>query len=379
MRILHTADWHLGRNFMGISLLEDQSHILEQVFDAVKKYEIDALIVAGDVYEKPSPAEEAVKLFSSFVEKVYEKTKAVIIVIAGNHDSGERIGALARLLDPKRILIRGPLRREEQTLVVDDEYGSVAFSALPYGGIYSAKKIFGDETIKSPEDVLRLEIEAARASKPKDARWVVVAHAFVTGGKPSEGERPLSVGTVEHVPYSLFEGADYTALGHLHRAQVAGKDTIRYSGSPMAFGFDEVDDNKTMTIIELDAQGVSDCKQLQFSPKRKVREVRGILADLVVKAQANPSEDYIRAVLLDEGALVDPISQLRPYYPNILQIAREKKTGASLSNAGRAQSKLDEPKEVINEFVEFVRGQSMSDTEINIVEEILDQPTQEKV
>ena len=380
MRILHTADWHLGKTFRKVSLLEDQRHVLDQVFEAIVKNNIQVLIVAGDIYDKQAPSESSVALFSSFVERVYEKTDAAIIIIAGNHDSGQRLGAFTKLFDRNRILIRGALEREEKPLVLMDDHGPVAFSALPYGEIFAARRAFEDETIRSPEDVLRREVDAARGLRPKDARWVVIAHAFVTGGLPSESERTLSVGTVETVSSSLFDGADYVALGHLHRSQTAGRETIRYSGSPLAFGFDEADTIKTMTLFDLGADGsVHDLSEIAFEPLRKVREVRGLMTDLVVEAENAPSDDYISAVLLDEGAVVEPAAQLRPYYPNILQTLREKKRDLVHATAGRAQSKLDDPMGVIGEFVEFVRGEKPNEAETGVVTQLIDQPVREVV
>ena len=375
MRILHTADWHLGKTFRKVSLLEDQRHVLEQIFNAILENNIQVLIVAGDIYDKQAPSEVSVALFSSFLERVYENTDASIIIIAGNHDSGQRLGAFAKLFDRNRILIRGALEREENPLVLNDDHGPVAFSALPYGEIFAARRAFDDETIRSPEDVLRREVDAARASRPDGTRWIIIAHAFVTGGLPSETERTLSVGTVETVSSSLFDGADYVALGHLHRPQAAGRDTIRYSGSPLAFGFDEADTTKTMTLFDLSADGsLQDFREIAFEPLRKVREVKGLMADLVAEAEKAPSDDYISAVLLDEGAVVEPAAQLRPYYPNILQTLREKKRELVHASAGRASSKLDDPMGVIGEFVEFVRGDKLNEAETGVVGHLIDQP-----
>ena len=380
MRILHTADWHLGKTFRGVSLLEDQQHVLDQVFETIIEQDIQVLIVAGDVYDKPSPSEASVALFSGFVERVYLETTSAIIIIAGNHDSGQRLGAFTKLYDRRRILIRGTLEIEEKPLILEDDHGPVAFSALPYGEIFAARRAFEDESIRSPEDVLRHEVRAARELRPKDARWVIIAHAFVTGGLPSESERKLSVGTVETVSSSLFEAADYVALGHLHRPQRAGHETVRYSGSPLAFGFDEADTVKTMAVFNLDADGaLQDFQEIAFEPLYKVREVRGLLADLVIEAEKAPSEDYISAILLDEGALVEPAAQLRPHYPNILQTLREKRRELVLASAGRANSKLDDPMGVIGEFIEFVRGEKPNVAETKVVTQLLDQPTREAI
>jgi exonuclease SbcD len=380
MRILHTADWHLGKTLRKVSLLDDQRHVLDQIFDAIVENNIQVLIVAGDIYDKQAPSEAAISMFSTFIERVYEKTSAAIIIIAGNHDSGQRLGAFAKLFDRNRILVRGPLEQEERPLALNDDHGSVAFSALPYGEIFAARRTFDDETIRSPEDVLRCEVDAARARVPDGARWVIIAHAFVTGGLPSESERTLSVGTVETVSSSLFDGAEYVALGHLHRAQTAGRDSIRYSGSPLAFSFDEAGTIKSMTLFDLGADGsLQDFREIPFEPLRKVREVRGLMADLLAEAAADPSEDYISAILLDEGALVEPAAQLRHYYPNILQTLREKKRELVHAGAGRANSKLDDPMGVIGEFVEFVRGDKPNEAETGVVSSLIDQPVREPV
>lgn len=380
MKILHTADWHLGRTLRGVSLLDDQAHVLDQIFEAIVARTVDVLIIAGDIYDKASPAELAVKLYSDFIERVYVETDAAIVVIAGNHDSGQRLGAVTKLFDKTRILIRGPLEKNEAPLVLEDKHGPVAFSALPYGEIYAARRVFEDETIRTPEDVLRCQIEAARREKPEAARWIIVAHAFITDCHPSDSERRLAVGTVEMVSQSIFDGADYVALGHLHRPQTAGSEVIRYSGSPLAFGFDEADKSKSMTVFDLEANGsLANLEQIEFKPLRRVREVRGLLADLVAEAQASPSQDLICAVLLDDGALVEPAAQLRPFYPNILQTLREKKQNLVISAAGRAQSKLDDPVNVIAEFIDYVRGEKPNEIERSVVAKLIDEPIREEI
>lgn len=380
MRVLHTADLHLGKTLRGLSLHDDQAHVLDQIFRTVVSERVDVLIVAGDVYDKASPSEAAVKLYSDFLERVYRETGAAIVVIAGNHDSGQRLGTASRLFDPERILVRGPVSGEEPPLILEDGAGPVAISALPYAEIYAARRAFADEDIRSPEDVLRAQIAAARAHVPEDARWIIVAHAFVTDCLPTDSERTLSVGAVETVPASIFDGAHYVALGHLHRPQSAGSDTIRYSGSPLAFGFDEAGGTKSMTVFDLDADGrVVGPKSVAFEPLRYVRELKGFLADLVAEAAEHPSDDYIRAILLDEGALIEPAAQLRPYYPNILQTLRETTRELVMASAGRAQSRLDDPIGVIGEFLEYVRGEGASARELNVTKEVLDRPVMEEV
>jgi len=379
MRILHTADWHLGKTFKGQSLLEDHAHVLEQIFNIVVEEKIDVIIIAGDIYDKPAPSESAVNLYSKFVARVYQKTKASIVVIAGNHDSGDRLGSYETLVDPNRILIRGSLKSEERVLVREDEHGPVAFSALPYGEIYAARRAFEDESIQTPQDVLEAEIRAAKATVPEGARWVITAHAFVTGGKTSETERDLCVGSVQTVAASIFDGADYVALGHLHRCQTAGRPTITYSGSPLAFAFDEAGNEKTVSIVDMDSKGECSITKLPMSPLRAVREVRGLMADLLIEAEKEPSEDYLKAVFTDEGEIIDPAGQLRTFYPNVLQIEREKKRDLVLSGSGRAEAKLTDPKAVVSEFIDFVRGEAIKEVEEGFVDDILSEPIREEV
>lgn len=380
MRVLHTADWHLGKSLRGLSLHEDQSHVLDQIFRTIVAEQVDLLIVAGDVYDKASPSEAAVKLYSDFLERVYGETDAAMVLIAGNHDSGQRLGTASRLFDPKRILVRGPVSSNEPPLVLDDGAGPVAISALPYAEIYAARRAFADEAIRTPEDVLRAQISAAKTQVPEDARWIIVAHAFVTNCQTTESERTLSVGTVETVPASIFDGANYVALGHLHRPQSAGHDTIRYSGAPLAFGFDEAGTTKSMTLFDLDSEGhVLNLRLVTFVPLRQVREVRGHLSDLVVEAAEHPSEDYVRAILLDDGALIEPAAQLRPYYPNILQTLRETTRELVMTSAGRATSKLEDPIGVIGEFLDYVRGEGASEAELTVTKDVLDGPVMEEV
>lgn len=379
MRILHTADWHLGKAFKGQSLLEDHGHVLEQIFFIIVDENIDVIIIAGDVYDKSAPSESAVTLYSDFVEKVHQQTEAAIIVIAGNHDSGDRLGSYETLVDPNRVLIRGSLKRDERVLFRSDEHGPVAFSALPFGEIYSARKAFEDETIQTPEDVLKAEIKAAKKTVPDDVRWVITAHAFVTGGKTSETERDLCVGSVQTVAATVFEEADYVALGHLHRCQTAGGPTITYSGSPLAYAFDEVDSEKSVSIVDLGAKGECEIRQIALSPLRNVRQVEGLLANLLIEAEQSPSKDYIKAVLTDEGELIDPAGQLRRFYPNVLHIERVKKRDLVQSGSGCAQSKLTDPKAVVAEFIEFVRGETIKEAEKGFVDEILSEPVRETI
>ncbi|MEQ1713715.1 MAG: exonuclease SbcCD subunit D [Hyphomicrobium sp.] len=369
MRLLHTADWHLGRHFEGRPLEDDHAAVLDQVFQAIVATAPDALIIAGDIYDRASPPESAVRQFNDFIRRVASETDAAIVLIAGNHDSGDRIGAMAMLADRRRALVRGPILADEHPLVLDDGHGPVAISALPFAYEYAARECFATSDIKSPADVMAAQVAAARRNVPAGARWVVVAHAFVTGAVPSDSERSLSrvVGGIETVPSDIFDGAHYTALGHLHRPQVIGGDRIRYSGSPLAFGFDEEGCDKSMVVIDLDRVGSIATQLIPFSPLRRVRTLRGRLLDLLAGGSKVASDDFIRIVLTDPERLIDPMKRIREIYPNANMTYERDDVRLETKSAKPGRTAATDPAQVVADFLEFARGAPPSTAEAAIV------------
>jgi DNA repair protein SbcD/Mre11 len=362
MRILHTADLHLGRQFNGIALDEDQEVILDQIFRAVCDQRADVLIVAGDVFDRAAPPSSAIRQFNRFMTRIVQDTDAAVVVIAGNHDSGDKIDAMSVFNDKKRALVRGVISADEPSLVLRDEYGPVAFSALPFSYEYAARATFADETIATPEHVLLAQVASARSSIPADARWVVVSHAFVAGATASDVERPLArVGGVETVSSEVFKGAHYVALGHLHRPQQVGAGHIRYSGSPLAFGFDEVDHVKSMSLVEMDGSGEIRIETIPFTPLRGVRVLRGKYSEIIA---GEPSTDFIKVILTDDMPLIEPMKRLREVFPNIchLSYARDERNPVE-SDAAPVISRTITPNELVNAFLEQISGESMTEAE----------------
>ena len=377
MRILHTSDWHLGRQFHGQSLEADHAAVLDQVYEALTTHAPDALIIAGDIFDRASPPASAIRQFNAFLKRVANSTEAAIVMIAGNHDSGDRIESMSIMTDPSRALIRGPLIADERPLVLAHADGPVAFSALPFGYEYAARECFDSIEIESPADVIKAQIAAAKAHVTDDARWVIVAHAFVAGANPSDSERNLgrTVGGIETVPASVFDGAHYVALGHLHRPQFVGHDHIRYSGSPLAFGFDESDAKKTMSLVELSRDGAATVSEIPFAPLRQVRTLRGKLSDLI--ASGEPSEDFIKVVLTDEGRLIDPMKQVRGLYPNASALSYERdETPHDMTLAEGVKAALTKPSDVISEFLTHVRGTPQNEAEAGIIDASLSSLTE---
>ncbi|MDX0519019.1 exonuclease SbcCD subunit D C-terminal domain-containing protein [Sinorhizobium medicae] len=374
MKILHAGDWHLGRQFYGQSLEVDHDSILDQVLGAVRTCSPDVLVIAGDIFDRASPPATAVRQFNSFIRTVHADCDTSIVLIAGNHDSGDRIASYASLADPKRLLIRGPLSPEERPLILEDEYGPVAFSGLPFGNEFSARECYGNGSISCPADVVAAQVACARTHVPGNARWVIAAHVFVANATPSESERSLQIGGIETVPSSVFDGAHYVALGHLHRPQSAGGEHIRYSGSPLAFGFDEAGSSKSLTMVDLAADGSVTLQQLPINPPRAVRVMKGEFEELRDIGSREPSEDFIKLVLTDKKLLIDPMGRIREHYPNALALTYERdESSEPILLRGSSQAKLDDPVAVVGEFLNQVRGEHGTDEEMALVGSALKQ------
>lgn len=366
MRILHTADLHLGRQFNGIPLDEDHAAVLDQIVWAITSNSVNVLVIAGDIFDRAAPPTSAVRQFNGFLARVAAETEAAVVMIAGNHDSGDRIASMSIMTDTRRALIRGAISADEKPLVLTDAYGPVAFTGLPFAYEYAARECFSDEALQTPEDVLAAQMSCGRRNVPEGARWVVVSHAFVSGASSSESERPLTrAGGIETVSSAVFEGAHYVALGHLHRPQSVSASHIRYAGSPLAFGFDEVDCQKSMSLIEIDADGKTTIETVPFNPIRRVRVMRGRHAELLL---AERSDDFIKVVLTDDVPVVDGMKRIREVFPNACELVYERNERAPVikSLAGRTLAVVN-PVEVIGDFLEHVRDERLSEDELAVV------------
>lgn len=370
MRILHTADLHLGRQFNGIPLDEDHEAILDQIARAVLDHHADVLVIAGDIFDRAMPPAASVRQFNSFLSRIASDTRAAVVMIAGNHDSADRIASMSIFPDTQRVLIRGPVSADETPLLVSDEHGIVAFSALPFAYEYAARECFEEEALLTPEDVLQAQVAAARRNIPDGARWVVTAHAFVSGARGSDSERPLArVGGIETVRPEIFDGAHYVALGHLHRPQSVGAPHVRYSGSPLAFGFDEADAAKSMSLVDIDGRGQVTIDEIPFAPLRGVRILRGKHSELL---RAEPSIDFVKAILTDDTPIIDGMKRLRDAFPNACELAYERDERALQRPAFDARAtKTTDPIEVLGDFIKLVRDEAITEDEKSVVASLL--------
>jgi len=321
MRFVHTSDWHLGRTLHEARLTGDQEHALEGFLAFVKEARPDAVLVSGDVYDRSVPPVEAVSLLEDVLERLVLGLGVPTIVIAGNHDSPERLAFGAKILRERGLHLFGPVEAAPGSVVLEDAHGPVAFHALPYAEPSLVRVATGMEM--HDHDAATRE-RVARVRRSVATRHVLLAHAFVVGGEESESERPLSVGGAGTVDASAFGGFGYVALGHLHRPQrVGADDRVRYSGSLLKYSFSEADHQKGVLLVEIDARGDVHVEEVALPTRRDLRVVEGEFFALLEEGRrTGGSDDYLKFVVTNKEALLDPMGRLREVYPNALELVR---------------------------------------------------------
>jgi exonuclease SbcD len=359
MRFLHTSDWHLGRSLFGVSLLEDQAHALEQVLACAVEGKVDAVLLAGDVYDRSSPPADAVELLDETLTRLVVGHGIPVVMIAGNHDSGERLGFGSRLLGARGLHVAGTAPR---IVRFDDAHGAIEVVALPFAEPVEVAERTGAEGLADHEAAMRADIAAVLAAPgagPSTVRRVAVAHAFVAGGATSESERPLVLGNAALVPASCFDSFAYAALGHLHRPQRVGRPEVRYSGSLLKYSFDESSHRKGVSLVEIDAAGACAVEEVALTPRRDVRVLEGTLEDLRRGGAADSRrDDFVMVRLLDRGAVLDAIGKLRDAYPNCLRVQHDVFSALrGESDAARADPRRHDETELFQAFFREVTGQ----------------------
>ena len=363
MRFIHTADWHLGKLFGQRHMTEDQAYVLEELLALCKDVHPDALIIAGDVYDRAVPPPEAVNLFNEILTRIAEQGIRVLY-IAGNHDSAVRLDFGAQLFRASGIYPAGIVRAAEPPVVLSDEYGDVYFSLIPYGDPPHVREAFALDENLSFDGALAVQIAAARAQIPLSVRSVAVAHAFVIGGQTSESEHALSVGGSDQVSAENFAAYSYTALGHLHAPQRAGAEHIRYSGSLLKYSFDEARQKKGVELIELDAVGAASHTFYPLTPRHDVRIVSGMMDELMHKDfDLLPHDDYICVELLDMDAVLAAHEKLRKIYPNLFTITRPNINVNRLSSTERSYERGKSDLHLFSEFYADVTASEMTEAE----------------
>lgn len=368
MRFLHTADWHLGRVYHGLSLLEEQSHLLDQFVALVRQAKPDAVLIAGDIYDRSVPPAEAVRLLDDTLTRIVIGEKTPVILIAGNHDGPDRLGFGSQLLTAAGLTVRSVPCTDVEPLILADEHGEVAIYPLPYAEPALVRQLLDTEDITDHNAGLAAQMNRLRAAHQPARRAVVVAHAFVQGGSVSESERPLSVGGTGSVGADVFSGMHYVALGHLHRPQAVGETHIHYSGSLMKYSFNEADQPKSISLVELDGEGKVSIERITLTPRRDLRILEGCLQELIDAGATDPGrEDYVMARLTDTGALLDAMCKLRAAYPNALAIDRIQSTGSATGlDPGQDHRKVN-IQELFSGFYENMTGSPLDEGALNLL------------
>lgn len=321
MRFLHTSDWHLGRQFHNLSLLEDQAYVLDQLVEIVAEQQVDAVLVSGDIYDRSVPPAAAVSLLDDVIHRINTKLGVPMLFIAGNHDSAERLGFGARALARSGIHFMGQPGHMPTRVLLSDEQGEIAFFGVPYADPVTVRHHLGVDVHNHEQAMSALLTQVQ--GQTQGLRTVVLAHCFVAGGVESESERPLSVGGAGQVPASLFQPFDYAALGHLHAPQSRQWPHVRYSGSLLKYSFSEEKQKKSVTLVDMDAQGKCSTTQIPLRPLRDMRILEGDFEGLLKQGETDANrEDYLLIRLLDTHAIHDPMQRLRDIYPNILHLER---------------------------------------------------------
>ncbi|MEU0333602.1 exonuclease SbcCD subunit D [Streptomyces sp. NPDC006193] len=374
MRLLHTSDWHLGRAFHRVNLLGAQAEFIGHLVRTVRERAVDAVVVSGDVYDRAVPPLAAVELFDTVLHRLAD-LGVPTVMISGNHDSARRLGVGAGLIDRAGIHLRTDPSAAGTPVVLQDAHGDVAFYGLPYLEPALVRSEFAVDRV-GHEAVLGAAMDRVRAdlaTRAPGTRSVVLAHAFVTGGRASDSERDITVGGVAAVPAAVFDGVDYVALGHLHGCQTI-TERVRYSGSPLAYSFSEAGHRKSMWLVDLDADGSVTAERVDCPVPRPLARIRGTLEELLADPALTPHEDaWVEATLTDPVRPADPMARLTERFPHTLSLVFAPERAPDdprASYARRLAGRSDQ--QIAQDFVAHVRGAGPDEQEAAVLREAFD-------
>ena len=371
MKFLHLSDLHIGKRVNEYSMLEDQKYILTKIINIIDEHHPDAVIIAGDVYDKSVPSAEAVELFDDFLVRLAQR-KLAVFVISGNHDSPERIAFGARLMHTSGIYMSPVYDGSIAPVVMNDEYGKLYVWMLPFVKPAAVRKACQDDSIDSYNDAVKAAIECMPINT--DERNILITHQFVTGAERTESEE-ISVGGTDNVDVTVFDSFDYTALGHIHRAQNCKSDKVRYCGTPLKYSFSEAKDKKSVTLVELKQKGTLDVSTAELEPMRDMVEIRGKYDEIMLRdfyENTSYQEDYIHITLTDEYDIPDAIAKLRTVYHSLMKLDYDNiRTRSSSLIDSACERDQKSPLEHFAEFYELQNNQSMSKVQSEFVENLI--------
>lgn len=365
-RFIHTSDWHLGRLLSGMRLIDDQAHALDGLVQLVEAERPDAVLISGDVYDRAVPPAEAVELLDDTLTRI-ARTGTPAFVIAGNHDSPERIGFGSRLLAASGVHVAGPVGTEPASVLLACDDGPVRIWMLPYADPAVVRDVLGDPSLRGHDEAFAALAGLVRDRMVPGERNVLLAHEFVAGGvETADSERPLTVGGTAQVARERFSGFDYVALGHLHRPQAVGGPALRYAGSLLKYSGNECGHTKSVTVVELGEAGAApEVREVSLPVLRDVRTVRGALRELVDGAPPEGRQDYVFALLTDEGPIFDAMGLLRSVYPNCIGFERDREfVPEGQAGLGAAELRTLDLPSLFSSFFEYVTGEAPDQAEL---------------
>ena len=372
MRFLHLSDLHLGKRVNEFSMLEDQAYILKEILNIIDEQKVEAVLIAGDIYDKVIPSAEAVRLLDDFLTRIAARELPVFL-ISGNHDSAERIAFGSRLMSSRQIYLSPVFESDVEPVTISDRYGEINIYMLPFVKPSLVKRVYPEEEIITYQDAVNAAVQHMQIDT--DKRNILLAHQFVTGAARCDSEE-LSIGGVDDVDASVFEGFEYVALGHLHGPQKIGKETVRYSGTPLKYSFSEASHKKAAIIVDVEEKGTVKIQQIPLIPKHDMREIRGTYMEVTALDfyKDMNTEDYLHITLTDEEDIPDAIGKLRTIYPNIMKLSYDNlRTRAAVTVRGTAEVEEKSPMELLKEFYELQNNQPMTDEQEEIARGMMEE------
>lgn len=377
MKFIHTSDWHLGRQFHNVSLLEDQQAVLEQLIQYIENNPVDAVIVAGDVYDRSVPPTIAIELLNRVVKRICGERNTPMILISGNHDGAERLGFGSEQMKRSGLHIISNFEDMLTPVVIETKAaGHVAFYGMPYNDPEQVRYIY-KEPVSTHDEAHKLLAEKITEQFQSEHRNILISHCFVDGAIESESERPLSIGGSDRVSHEHFLNFDYVALGHLHQPQKKGEEYIRYSGSLMKYSFGEQNQKKGFTLVEIGKDGFIGAEHIELTAPHEMRIVEGELEQILEWGKTDPkNEDYLLVRLMDKHAILNPMEKLRTVYPNVLHLEKPGMligVEQEMAQAKLARSEID----MFKDFFAEAQDSELSNEQEQAISDIIKQLSQQ--
>lgn len=377
MKFIHTSDWHLGRQFHNVSLLDDQQAVLDQLIQYIENNPVDAVVVAGDIYDRSVPPTIAIELLNKVVKRICGELNTPMILISGNHDGAERLGFGSEQMKNAGLHIISNFEDMLTPVVIETaSAGQVAFYGMPYNDPEQVRFAY-QEPVSTHDQAHKLLAEKITEQFQPEQRNVLVSHCFVDGAIESESERPLSIGGSDRVSHEHFLNFDYVALGHLHQPQKKGEEYIRYSGSLMKYSFGEQNQKKGFTLVEIDQNGFVSAEHVDLAAPHEMRIVEGELEQVIEQGKTDPkNEDYLLVRLMDKHAILNPMEKLRTVYPNVLHLEKPGMligVEQEMAQAKLARSEID----MFRDFFSEAQDSQLSQEQDQAISDIIKQLSQQ--